>query len=105
MLKPGIYIHLFHGRENPEEEMEDWGDDGPVLGPFDWLHVTYLCTFALGCVKDVVWDLETAAHCEGLVYYDGVYYGDFDIVSQADERNVKHAEPFDVAKAVVTTKS
>ena len=29
----GVYLHLFHGRNDVAEEMEGWGFDGPTLGP------------------------------------------------------------------------
>jgi hypothetical protein len=36
-----IYLRLFHGRDTITEDMDDWGYDGPVLGPFVYLHTTY----------------------------------------------------------------
>ena len=36
-----IYIRLFHGRKGPKQDMQDWGFNGPVLGPFDWIHGVY----------------------------------------------------------------
>ena len=35
----------------------------------------------------------------GLIYYDGMYYGDFEIVSQDDEKLVSRVKPFDEKKA------
>ena len=29
-----VFIHLLHGRDDPAEDMRDWGYTGPVLGPF-----------------------------------------------------------------------
>jgi hypothetical protein len=36
----GVYIELFHGRNNVDEHLEGWGLEGPVLGPFRYVHVT-----------------------------------------------------------------
>src|SRR3546814_15310909 len=30
---PQLYLHLYHGRKDPDESLEDWGSDGPVIGP------------------------------------------------------------------------
>lgn len=27
------YLHLFHGRKDPNQQMDDWGEDGPYIGP------------------------------------------------------------------------
>lgn len=42
-LPDGLYIGFFHGRNTPEEAMDDWGFDGPVIGPLKWWHTTYNC--------------------------------------------------------------
>jgi hypothetical protein len=36
-----VYLHLFHGRKSPDEQLDDWGEDGPVLGPLKYVHTTY----------------------------------------------------------------
>jgi hypothetical protein len=42
-LQPGkLYLRLYHGRATPDEQMEDWGSDGPVIGPLASIHVTYM---------------------------------------------------------------
>ncbi|KKN73514.1 hypothetical protein LCGC14_0399560 [marine sediment metagenome] len=72
-----VYIHLFHGRKDPAEQLEDWGEDGPVLGPFRWVHTTYACDIKLGSLEprdDAVGSLYIV---EYLVYYAGVWYGDW----------------------------
>jgi hypothetical protein len=28
-----MYLHLWHGRKEPDERLNDWGFDGPCLGP------------------------------------------------------------------------
>jgi hypothetical protein len=69
-----LYIRLFHGRTDPEQDMDDWGSDGPIFGPYLFAHTTY------------GWDIkmrksngscdELFVH-EDMVYYDSVYYGDW----------------------------
>jgi hypothetical protein len=36
-----VYLQLFHGRKTPDEQMSGWGTEGPVLGPFPFVHSTY----------------------------------------------------------------
>lgn len=39
--KPGLYLGLFHGRVDPKQQMDDWGFQGPMIGPLRWVHTTY----------------------------------------------------------------
>lgn len=41
--RPGMYLGLFHGRYKPNEAMNDWGFNGPLIGPLEWVHTTYTC--------------------------------------------------------------
>ena len=36
-----VYLYLFHGRATPDEDVEDWGCEGPAIGPLDYVHTTY----------------------------------------------------------------
>lgn len=36
-----LSVRLFHGRSHPDELLEDWGFDGPCLGPLSGVHLTY----------------------------------------------------------------
>ncbi|MBK8467606.1 MAG: hypothetical protein IPL32_17470 [Chloracidobacterium sp.] len=93
--KPGMYLYLYHGREYAEEEMSDWGDDGPYLGPFEWMACTYMsdlrfgddegdaisigcpvCTFHNGSTKPVSFRAPIFVW-EDMIYYDGMFYGDW----------------------------
>jgi hypothetical protein len=40
-LPKGLYISFFHGRDTVDEDMDDWGYDGPTVGPLRWWHTTY----------------------------------------------------------------
>lgn len=84
-LAPGLYLGLFHGRAAINENLEDWGTDGPIIGPLEWAHTTYMCEIKLEFV-----DLSDTAKYfpadapypylrvrEDLVEYNGCYYGDW----------------------------
>ncbi len=40
-LPTGMYLGLFHGRDDVTADMPDWGFDGPVIGPLEFVHTTY----------------------------------------------------------------
>ena len=74
-----LYIRLFHGRTNPDQDMDDWGFDGPVLGPYQFVHTTYTYHVKLGR-SDGNCD-ELHIH-EDMLYYDGCYYGDWSVFGE-----------------------
>lgn len=41
--KPGLYLGLFHGftSEKKRQEADDWGANGPCIGPLKFVHTTY----------------------------------------------------------------
>jgi hypothetical protein len=41
--KPGLYLGLFHGftSEKKRQEADDWGSNGPMIGPLEFVHTTY----------------------------------------------------------------
>jgi len=94
------YLKLFHGRERPDEQLNDWGELGPIFGPFPYFHTTYDC--------DIKFD-DTAGHrlkvVGDLVYYDGMFYGDRSIYDGpiSEEDALRHVL-FEPAKAEVPEK-
>ena len=77
IVTAGVYLELFHGREDPKQELDDWGTPGPVLGPFQYVHTTYGTHIKMEMpTGDVLIDMTVG---DGLVYYDGVYYGDWSV--------------------------
>lgn len=96
-----IAIVLFHGRRDPLGSLEDWGSDGPVF-LVSWVHVTYLSRLAVGLADDGG-DAEISL-VEDLVYYDGVYYGDWSVMPAegvtGDAACAARIVPFDPKKAV-----
>ena len=69
-----LYIKLFHGRKNTNESLDDWGSEGPIFGPYVYIHTTYVRHIKMGMNPDCVDELFTT---DDLIYYDGVYYGDW----------------------------
>jgi len=72
-----LYIRLFHGRTDPDQDMDDWGSDVPIFGPYEFAHTTYGHLLKFG-KPDGLLD-ELYVNREDLVYYDGVYYGDWSV--------------------------
>lgn len=92
-----IYIRLFHGRTDPAQNMDDWGCDGPVFGPYNYMHTTYGQHLKLGKSDDYVDELFLF---EDMLYYDGVYYGDWSVFSESICRDGNYSPtPFDESKA------
>lgn len=102
----GVYLELFHGRKDPFVDLDDWGEKGPVVGPFRYLHTTY--------ASDLKYELYLSCddkRCEGcisvfedMVYYDGMFYGDWsifaeDVLDHVDLR--KRLTHFDPVKAEI----
>ena len=67
-----LYIRLFHGRNHKDEDLDDWGFDGPIFGPYDFVHTTYACHIRMG-------DAHELRIVEDMVFYDGKYYGDWSV--------------------------
>lgn len=83
-----VYLELFHGRKTLAEQLDDWGTEGPILGPLKFVHTTY--------ATDI--KLETADGRDGLLhvvgeempdllYYDETYYGDWSVFGEEILRN------------------
>lgn len=75
-----VAIELFHGRTSPDEQLETWGRQGPVF-LVDYVHVTYGGDLKLGLPEPAGdGDLH---YVDDLVYYDGIYYGDWSVFPEA----------------------
>jgi hypothetical protein len=74
-----LYIRLFHGRSDPAQDMDDWGTDGPVFGPYKFVHTTYKNYLRLCNPDDAFKELFLS---EDLLFYDGIYYGDWSVISE-----------------------
>lgn len=90
---PGIYLKLLHGRTPFDAEMDDWGENGPWIGPMEWMHFTYKSSFSIGFVSgEEYWSGSaeslppTALYChDDCIYFDGVYYGDWEFQTVFDQ--------------------
>jgi hypothetical protein len=84
-LPTGAYLALYHGRVDPKQDMDDWGFDGPVIGPIKWVHTTYA-----GEIKVCLQDEDDASILipivEGCVSFDGKYYGDWTVYQHTQRR-------------------
>jgi hypothetical protein len=76
-----VYLTMFHGRDSVDEELEDWGSQGPTIGPLDYVHLTYAIDVKFAQGKDEY----TINFVNGLFPYGGKFYGDLSITSDATE--------------------
>jgi hypothetical protein len=89
-----MQLHLYHGRKTPDEDMDDWGFDGPTLLGVEWMAVTYMSTFRVKF--KTVEQAQAAQALTGWEYFadndqleiqqngsliaaDGNYYGDWSL--------------------------
>lgn len=101
-LTTGVYLMLFHGRKEPDEKLDDWGFNGPVLGPFPYVHTTYASLIHTG---DASGD-DIQIHGD-MIYYDGAFYGDWSVytdVSEIIKTDGKRIQKFDPEKARIPEK-
>lgn len=85
--KPGLYLGLFHGRDDPNEQMNGWGFNGPTVGPLVWCHTTYAhdikIEFESACdAKAYVGDdcVQQELRLQGdMLVFDGKFYGDWTV--------------------------
>lgn len=93
-----VALELLHGRHAPETRTESWGSDGPIF-LVTHLHCTYGCDLVLGLPAP---EFEATLCCyKGLVFYDGVFYGDWSIVSidSLDESQRARITAYEQSKA------
>lgn len=74
-----VYINLFNGRTDKSStiipELR-----GPVIGPFISVVCTYLCTFKAMYVYYTETETLFIETIDDLIYFDGVYYADMEII-------------------------
>ncbi len=89
-LKPGLYLCLFNGRKTADEELDDWGANGPMIGPLRFVHTTFEFNVkfdfvdvedavAYGLPSECFWNTE-----EGMLRYPeatGLLYGDWTVMN------------------------
>ena len=84
-----IYIEFFHGRTFPDEELDDWGFNGPIIGPFPFFHMTYLTHVKLGDGPE-----DSIEFVKDLIKFKGSYYGDISITdeSRVDKKRLEKSK-------------
>lgn len=65
-----MYVRLYHGRKTVKEQLDCLGTEGPVIGPVS-------VSWTYGKVRV---NMEYLVMEEDLIFYQGVYYGDFEIL-------------------------
>lgn len=76
-----LSVRLFHGRKHPDEKLDDWGFDGPCLGPFSGVHLTYQHVGVFAEHEERL----AIPHVEDLLFYGGGYFGDASIRSVSEQ--------------------
>lgn len=84
-----VYLELFHGRHTPDEKLDKWGFEGPVLGPFPYVHITYGCDINLGDDANENSLTDISVDKDGMVQFAGGYYGDMSVFSSLDTPELK----------------
>ena len=71
-----LYIQLCHGRDNPEEDMEERGFEGPEIGPIDSVQATYANQIRIlkEGEEDLFLHVDGGSEC---VMFAGHLYGDW----------------------------
>ncbi len=86
--KAGIYLRLLHGRTPYNRDMENWGDDGPWIGPISWIHFTYNDYFSIGFQEGCDYLSGSAEKIppsplyffNDCIYCNGIHYGQWEVV-------------------------
>jgi hypothetical protein len=87
-------LRLFHGRRYPDEEMSNWGFEGPTIEGMAWMTSAYITTFTIGfrtveamklAKRQTGWEIRDdkvleVAITDDLIEAAGSYYGDFEIL-------------------------
>lgn len=79
-----MYLKLFHGRKDPNQDMDDWGELGPVFGPLLFFHTTYgsCLKYQTESGQNGMFDLY-----EDMICYAGTYYGDWSVFYATSENS------------------
>lgn len=91
--RPGLYLGLLHGRDDPRQQMDDWGFNGPTIGPLRWFHTTYACTLRIAFASESdgqrYFGVRQTEHFlqldRDLLVFNGQYFGDWTVYYVAPE--------------------
>lgn len=90
-----LSIHLYNGGQSPEQELDDWGTEVPTFIGHTDIQITYGCHVKM-YKPDKVDDLFIN---DEYIFYDGIYYGDFNISCDPNADKDEFVEQFDSSKA------
>lgn len=75
----GLYLFLFNGRKTPDEQLDDWGEQGSLLGPFKYVHTTYATDIKVESLAGRPQVLTIIGDC---LQWNGWYYGDWSVINE-----------------------
>jgi len=106
-----LCLKLFHGRKDPSIKLTEWGQEGPTFVVDKYVSVSYLGTikfdqgdlYVQGAVRIAI-GVGCHLKCvDDMIYYDGIYYGDWCLATMSEGEAVRSGrfrfEAFDKAKA------
>ena len=97
-IKPGMYLGLYHGFKNEKERQvaDDWGANGPMIGPLRYVHTTYACHIKFEFVDEA--DMKKYGFTEhkdslgidkhACVVFKSMQYGDWTVFNVTKEGKV-----------------
>ncbi len=86
-----LYLKLFHGRDSPNQDMDDWGFEGPTIGPLSFVHTTYATDIKVCFANEETErkffpnntlsypDSVTFPVVEACIEFNGKFYGDWSV--------------------------
>jgi len=85
-LMPGkMYLRLYHGRTDPDQELQEWGFAGPTFGPLSCYVHTYCCTFRIHA-EQIASEVWLEKH-DDMMQSDGCFYGDMEVfIAETDDK-------------------
>jgi hypothetical protein len=94
--EPKLVLQLYHGREDPTQHMDEWGTEGPRLEILSFID-TYRGKADVIVPGEPYTERHSLCIHEDLIFYDGIFYGDMQVMISDDADEV-----YDAAKASIT---
>lgn len=92
-----LYIELLNGQADPDHPVnqeQSWGEDGPILGPFGFVASTQNMSLRINDYDELRFNKD------GFLYYDGMYYKDWSIVTDTRGYDSRRIQNFDRSKSL-----
>lgn len=86
-------LDIYHGRKNPEEDLDDWGFHGPTLSGVKAVLVTYVSTFRV--IFETPSYAAAAKAMTGWDYFDGEGGTELEMRFHEDLIHVSSGHPWD----------